>query len=444
MPSRVIGQQPKPRALIFGFDDAAAKHIGSLFPTWRSIETFDDVVQREWDVVVTTLAAELAEPHLYVIGLGCRSYTKVPAGMIPNSFGWFHSPTQPEESSKATDTYVRWADYSRATMLEVPERLPVGIEHLVNTELVPLVRRQDHHYGLGLNNATPKAIERWTNIFEPFLSTAQGQHIAGRFLRPGGNSECWCFPDYAVPLTPRIVQVAVREWNKRDPEMFLSVQWVNEPPWRTTAENRIASELHELEARRAATLAELDEQQEELVAALSAERRSAEDHERLLLTSRGDGLVRAVTECLLELGFSITNMDDVYPAGDRREDLQVSAREAPEWIALVEVRGYRRGAQSDDLQRIGRFSKRYLRDNGREADALWYVVNQFNEDSPAQRPPVLASKEPELAEFANDDGVAIDTTHLFRLWMAVRDGRLPADEARSSLMQAPGRFIFDD
>jgi hypothetical protein len=271
-----------------------------------------------------------------------------------------------------------------------------------------------------------------------------GQCLAGRFLRPYAESECWCFPKYAISITPEIVKVALHEWQKRDPETFPSAEWVIEPPWRTPAENRIATELHELEAKRAAILAELDEQQEVLVAALSTARRSAEAHERLLLTARGDDLVQAVTECLVDLGFSATNMDDVYPAGDRREDLQVTAREVPEWVALVEVRSYRRGAQSDDLQRIGRFSKRYLRDNGREADALWYVVNQFNEDNPAQRPPVLASKEPELAEFANDDGVAIDTTHLFRLWMAVKSGRLTAEEARSRLMQAGGRFTFDD
>jgi hypothetical protein len=442
MPSRVIGQQPKPRALIFGFDDPMAERIGSVFPTWRSINRFDDVEQKEWDVVITTLAAELAEPHLYVIGLGCESYPMVPAGTIPDSFGWFHSPTQPEESSKATNTYVRWAEYSKATMLELPENLPAGIDRLVGAELVPLARRQDYHYGLGLNDLSPKAITLWANIFEPFLITGQGQYIAGQFLRPGGKSVCWCFPDYAVALTPIIVQVAVREWYKRDPETFPSAEWVNDPLWRTPAENRIASELDELEAKRAAILMELDEQQQDLVDALSAAKRSAEAHERLLLTARSNDLVRAVTECLSDLGFGVTNMDEVYPLGDRREDLQVTASDVPDWIALVEVRGYRRGAQSDDLQRIGRFSKRYLRDNGKDADALWYVVNQFNEDSPAVRPPVLASKEPELAEFANDDGAAIDTADLFRLWMAVKEQRLPAGEARSRLMQTRGRFTF--
>jgi len=206
----------------------------------------------------------------------------------------------------------------------------------------------------------------------------------------------------------------------------------------------VAKELEDLESKRIAIFAELDERQQRLEAELTEAKRSADAHERRLLTAKGDDVVRVAAECFSDLGFDVANMDEVYPEGDRREDLQVTVRETPEWIVLVEVRSYRGGAQSRDLLRIGRFSKRYLRDNGKDADALWYVVNQFNEDNPALRQPVLASNEPELEEFANDGGVAIDTADLFRLWMAVRDGRLTAEEARSRLIQARGRFVFED
>ena len=110
----------------------------------------------------------------------------------------------------------------------------------------------------------------------------------------------------------------------------------------------------------------------------------------------------------------------------------------------MEVRGYRRGAQVRDLLRIQRFRTRYLKDNDKDADRLWYVVNQFCEGDPENRPTVLASNEAELEAFAEDNGLAIDTTHLFQLWMAVREDRLAAEEARSRLMQAQGRFTFDD
>jgi hypothetical protein len=196
------------------------------------------------------------------------------------------------------------------------------------------------------------------------------------------------------------VEVALQEWRKRDPETFPVTDWANKAMWRTPDENRIASELDEHAAKRAAILAELEEQQLELVAALSAAKQSAEAHERLMLTARSGDLVRVAETCLSDLGFSVTNMDKIYPAGDRREDLQVTASDMPDWIALVEVRAYRRGASAGDLTRMERFRTRYVLDKGKLPDTLWYIANQFLEDDPGTRPRILASNQSELDAFA--------------------------------------------
>jgi hypothetical protein len=137
-------------------------------------------------------------------------------------------------------------------------------------------------------------------------------------------------------------------------------------------------------------------------------------------------------------------MDKIYPENDRREDLQLTAPEAPDWLALVEVRGYRRGAQVNDLMRLERFRTRYVRENATEPKAIWYVVNQFFENDPSTRPPILQGNNAELATLGDGGGVAIDTADLFLLWMAVKEGRLTAEEARSRLVETQGRFTFEE
>jgi hypothetical protein len=206
----------------------------------------------------------------------------------------------------------------------------------------------------------------------------------------------------------------------------------------------MARALEELQAERAATMARLDSQEQELNTRLQEAKRSADASERRLLTGQGNDLTSVVSECLSEIGFTVRNMDEVYPVGDRREDLQIAESQGVEWIGLVEVRGYRGGAQIRDLLRIQRFRTRYVRDNDKDVNALWYIVNQFIGDDPASRPPVLASNDAELETFAEDGGLVIDTAHLFRLWMAVRDGRIEARDVRSRLMQASGRLIFEE
>jgi hypothetical protein len=300
------------------------------------------------------------------------------------------------------------------------------------------------HQLLGTNDSRPETQEELTNCMKPFVATRYGDCLAGSFPRPGARSECWCFPDYANSLAFEIVEVALREWHRLDPDTFPLADWIDQALWQTPDERRAAKELEDLESERTTFLARLAERQQHLEAKLTEAKQSADAHERRLLTARGDDLVHVVAKCFSDFEFDVTDMDKVYPEGDRREDLQINLEEVPDWIALVEVRSYRGGAQSSDLLRIGRFSKRYLKDTGKDADALWYVVNQFIEDNPGLRSPVLASNEPELAEFANDGGTVIDTADLFRLWMAMEDGRIAAEEARSRLMQAPGRFVFED
>jgi hypothetical protein len=187
MPSRIIGRQRKPRALIVGFDDTTAQRIGRAFSASQVIEHVDEVEQQEWDVLVSTRSVARAQPHLYVVGVGCDAYELPGHAPFPAAFGPFHDTSGAEDTSTE---WVRWTGPSRARELHVAENLPPGIERLIVNQLAPL--------------AQPEKLHQWLEpqrVLDPFLSTVLNQCLAGRFTRPGGKAECWCFPQYAASGT---------------------------------------------------------------------------------------------------------------------------------------------------------------------------------------------------------------------------------------------------
>jgi len=436
---RIIGRQPKPRALLQGLDDAVAERVKPLFPTWRVVGSLDEVDQDEWDVLVTTDTVAGAESHLHVIAIGCK-YIPIPLhlGGRTSSLG----ECQLEEGKRVNACY---SGRIRATEFHIPENLPLPLGRLAELKLLPLVRERENHATIGPafgSPAPPTDLLAWRSAVQPFVATAKGAVLAGRFPREGGRAECWSLPEYAEGIAPEFIEAALAEWSKRDPETFPSSVWVDLPRWRTSQENRVATELDTLRAKRTELLASMGEQEEVLLAELVKAKQAAEIRERVLLTGTGDALVEVVVSCLTDLGFDVQNMDTVYPSTDRREDLQIRNPDMPGWVALTEVKGYTTGAKANDLLKFGRYRLRYLKDNGREADAAWYVVNQFGGQDPGSRPPVLAASEPELATFAEDGGLAVDTAKLFQVWMAVREDRLSANEARASLAAGTGRFTL--
>lgn len=435
--ARLIGRLAKPRVLIRGFDDDVADQLASLFPTSRRISNLPEVAQNEWDVLLTTKSVHEADPHLFVIGIGCDFNPGARAVYGRDTFGKCQLPNVPPDECPS----VSWGGSVKERELVVPDGLPPAIRRLVERTLVPKVQEEADHPTLTIN--IPSYLSEWTEVFRAFLLTNRGRFLAGRFTRAGSDAECWCLPRSMEAFAPFWVEAALAEWSKLAPATFPSAAWVDLPQWRTPNENRLASRLDELRAKRIDLLARMQEAEEALEAELTKAKQTAEGHERALLTGTGEDLEAVVGTCLSELGFTVQRMDEVYPEGDRREDLQVTDPTKPGWTALAEVKGYMAGAKVTDLMKLGRFGKRYLQDHGRAADASWYIVNQFSGDDPDARSLVLASNEAELAAFAEDQGLAIDTRDLFQLWMAVREGRIQPDHVRNRLTASVGRFAAE-
>lgn len=148
----------------------------------------------------------------------------------------------------------------------------------------------------------------------------------------------------------------------------------------------------------------------------------------------------AVADALERLGFDVENMDDQHEPGSRHEVLQVRSPDAPEWVALVEVKGYKRGAKANDLMSLIKYHGIY-KDKLGPPSALWYMANHFLDRSPDEHPLVLAANDDEVASFASDwNGLVIDTCDLFSLLNLVEAGDIEPTEARKLFTQKRRRF----
>jgi len=426
----VIGRRERPRLLVLGTtaESDFGQHLAKLAPTIRFLggggELTNFVRQQEWDAIVLVDEAAYVDEHLFVLQFGGESLETV------------------------TLTNKRVVSYSAgpatfATEFIIPNDLPLQVSRLVRQELAPTVQARSFNTTLRIDvNWYRGQKPAFEDVFDSFLADADGHPIAGRLPRSGHTqAERWFLPSY-TPNPERWATAAFELWREAAPERFPSeAGWRARPEWRTDAENAASAKVEEIAERREQALAALDE---ELAAAstIAVEATArAELAERLLLTSQGDDLVAEVKSSLEELGFSVVDADaEVATPGDKREDLRVYDPALEGWVALVEVRGYTRGAQLNDLLRLGRFATRFLRDQKRDPDRTWYVVNQLIASDPSTRPIPLASNAAEVETFAEDGGLVLDTRELFSMRMAVRSGAMTSTNARAALRSAKGRL----
>lgn len=309
---------------------------------------------------------------------------------------------------------------------------------MVERDLLPVVQaRTDPHpvlVGHSLSMDETKV--------SPLLKTGDDGYLAAIWIRPGSGVML------ALPhdVEDRIgwIKAALKVFRKLHPGRFQQVPgWEELPEWRTGAEQALQAQLADIQVERQRITAGLDRRQADVRAQLAAVSTQADMGLRRLLTAQGDDLAEVVADTLTDLGFEVALMDREATPGNRLEDLRVTDPTVEAWEALVEVRGYKGGAQLRDLGRVERFVRRYRDQNDRWPPAVWYIVNQQAGLDPMLRQPVLSSQQPELEEWAAANaGVACDTTDLFRLAVAVETEQVTSKEARRELRDASVRFTY--
>lgn len=255
------------------------------------------------------------------------------------------------------------------------------------------------------------------------------------------DSAIW-LPDGAREYLKEWILFAFGYWRRTDPDDFpTTADWHRHSGWASPPEIEARRALSEFEAAEAERQRIADHQRQQLVEELEGAERHGKSW-RGLLSQTGDELVASVKAALELLGFTVISSDELPEhKGKKREDLRVSDGD---WTALVEVKGYGGAAKSNDLLQFPGAIATYAAAAGRSPDALWYVVNVYREDDPAQREDPLSGRKEDLVSFGEQHGCVIDTRELFALRQRVAATSTSAREARDQLKRSIGRYRVGD
>ena len=80
-------------------------------------------------------------------------------------------------------------------------------------------------------------------------------------------------------------------------------------------------------------------------------------------------------------------MDEKLREGElKREDLRLTHEGLPGWQAIVEVKGYTRGAKTNDARQIREHRDHYIAEVGQPPDLTVWLANPFRTLDPSSRP----------------------------------------------------------
>ncbi|MCY3758031.1 MAG: hypothetical protein OXG96_09940 [Acidobacteria bacterium] len=276
----------------------------------------------------------------------------------------------------------------------------------------------------------------WHNKVSSLIQTTSHLTVAGRYLfknptaprGPGAvalalpsraSLSAWfrAFLDDLHDLDPaRVPQAPPRLGNPSD--------------WYTPEERALSDQIIEITGR----VQDFQANQERLKAELDAASEKADAGIRRAIWADGDQLVAAVGDILTELGFDVRHMDAEQEKGKpKREDLRLTLAERSGWEALAEVKGYTRGARTNDARQIREHRDRYITEEGRAPDLTLWIANTHRRIDPSFR----THPDNNVGESAANIGaVHVLTTDLYKLWTLVATGRLEKEQAVQQLIEA--------
>ncbi|MET7770194.1 hypothetical protein [Nocardia sp. NPDC005366] len=321
--------------------------------------------------------------------------------------------------------------------LRIPQGLSDARREFVKRYLIPVLPKEPFTRSVFV---PPPGTD--SNNWIPILGSVDGDPIAVIYRPHEGAREVWYLPEQAIDVLEPALNLAFQEWHGQDRTRFpSSPTWTSDVRWMSLQDEvqieGLRTEIAEAHAELARLTARIGVSEVNLDGLIRDAGRSPQ---RRLLTDHDDALVDAVTHALTELGFDVTNLDRQLAEGQAKQsDLSVTEGD---WTAMVEVKGYTKGAKSNDLLAVGRHRRIYERAH-KEVQRMWYIANAFRLDPPASRPNILDGADEHVTEFAQDDGLIIDTRELFDMIKRVEMGGLTAESARAILKAATGRLQLD-
>ena len=414
---------PRPRVAIIGFDEMQTQAISRLCGSPRPAPTMQAYLE-DYDLLDETDIVVASDID------GLQVFTHVMA---------------------IASTKIEWVDYapdglrvrkisatrSRAREMSVASTCPHVYREAAGS-LVDSLRHVDRPpptFGASLDDA----INERAIALQALVESGQQKTRAARFAFQGIMNR----PLVGLVLPQEADAVAwfrsfLADLHEADPERVPQL-----PPspelsetWHTPDELWLGGLIQQADEKLVAALGERDHY---LAQFRAVGKREEEEGMRRVLYADGEDLEEAVGDIFQSLGFTVRDMDAETPSGEpKREDFRLTGNWCPDWEALVEVKGYKKGVKSNDTRQLTDHREAYNRANGHPPDQALWVVNPHRLDAPASRPPIGSN----IADRAETAGwVCINATDLYRLWTTTAQGATQRDLAIMSLVNAePGAW----
>lgn len=457
-PGEHLTRQPAPRVLVnlasADTNRAIADLLAEFVPTVRAIAWPGEVNLSEWDVLITRrgpldmTSEDKNEGHYgshdpEVIHRWKQEYPPhlcllliVPAKR--SDLEVVDAYPSDGESDDVPPVAIVQDPTTIGSHVRAVKGLPENLSALIADTLAPAAKKRTEHASIrrfAVEDVPDDAEDAL--LLRPFLLGPNDCILAGSYER-SDQASVWIIPD-DCPNLPAWVRAALGEWNEMYPSRFPKIpNWDADAAWQSAAELEVTARMDTLRAEILAKSQEYEAANKALEADLEAAREHAAMYERALLTADGDVLVDAVACALADLGLHVTNMDEHWLDNDRREDLRVFIDGDPDWVAIVEVKGFTKGVKETELQAFGRWAERFILDHHRLPDRRWFVANHDRRRDPSDRPVPFAHKPAIIDVFKSQSGLVIDTIALFEALREVRADPSRVDEVRGWLVEALG------
>lgn len=457
-PGDHLTRQPAPRVLVnLSSADTSAAIAGLLTefaPTVRTVSWPGEVNLNEWDVLVTWRGpldmttedehgGRYDSPDSKLIHRWEQEYPRhlcvfliVPA--TRGSLNVLDAYPPSGESDEVPPVAVVQDESTVGSHVRSVKGLSEGLSALIGDTLAPVAKKRTEHSSIrrfvaeNVPNDATNALP-----LRPFLLGPDDCILAGSYER-SDQASVWVIPD-DCPNLPAWVRAALGEWSELYPSRFPKIpNWDADDAWKSAAELEVTARMDALRTDMLAKIDEYEAANKVLEGELQTARGRAEMYERALLTADGEDLVDAVACALTDIGLHVTDMDQHWPDNDRREDLRVFIDGDPDWVAIVEVKGFTKGVKETELQAFGRWAERFILEHQRLPDRRWFVANHDRRHDPADRPVPFTHKPAIVDVFKSQDGLIIDTVALFDVVREVRVDPSRAEDLRTWLVDALG------
>ncbi|MBC2639659.1 MULTISPECIES: hypothetical protein [unclassified Rhodococcus (in: high G+C Gram-positive bacteria)] len=405
-----------------------------------------DVDPSEWDAIITTRhLAKTVESNFMAEARYVRpvsAHLCVLLVMTPEEFGGGWSDIiDVLDVPGASDIHVPLAyKWNVAGHHAYPgdTGLSESLTVLVKQQLIPAVASRTRQFGVGV---TDEEIEPLVD-FGTFLRGPNQLRIAGKYVHPG-NGSVWFIPHDVENIEPWWL-LALSDWHDRFPNRFPDVpKWEKSADWMTHAERVVQAKLDAEYARFKPLQEEHDAITAELGTELEAAKDNASRNERVLLTGQDEELQDAVLRALVTLGYTVQDMDKLWPDKERREDYRITEPGVDDWLVLADATGVTKGAKQSKLQILNSNVVKYVfEEKPQNIPRQWLIVNRLIARDPTTRGDVF--RPDELGPLSENQGLAFDTAALFVLQDAVVSGKVTAVLVREMLRERTGQLRLED